>query len=363
VTARGADGTDSWVRPAAAPLALAALLLLAGCGASLGGGDAERTDRLTPVDVPGDREADAPVVVPGLSEAGVYAPATFRRSYREAVAGRSFRLYRSATVYPRGAVPSTVAPAAVATATPTPPATKAAAAGTTTGATASGPAAGPTPSGTATGTPPPPALGVNDSYDRIVVRAVVDDPDERYLFSRIETSATAYRTASPFARIDVWYSAPTVRNRLVDAGGVVRHWGRNEVQPGGPISDPTRAEFVVGDLAAFDLRTADRRVVDGSTRYRFVGSLRRDRIDPPTLVTDPRDGRIEAVVTERGVVRRYRLSYDATLEGRPVTVVKTHAVVGIGRTTVPQPGWLDAANRSVAGPSAALGAGTGVGDR
>ncbi len=347
-----------------AAVAVAVLVVLAGCSAGLDGDGPPPTESLTPVDVPGDREARAPVIAPGLSEEGVYAPRALERRYRNALADRGFRLYRSATVYPRGAVPARVAPGN-ATAGRSPPSTVAPA--------SRSPGATPTPSGpvattvvgsatdAVVGTPTreAPALDRNDSYNRIVVRSVVEDLEGHYSFSRIETSAPAYRTSSPFARIDVWYSQPVVRNRLIDTGGVVRYWGRNEVQPGGPISDPTRAEFVVGDLAAFDLRVVDERVVDGMNRYLLTGTLRPDRIDTPTLVSDPHDGRIEAVVTSRGLVRGYRLSYDATFEGRPVTVVKTHALVDVGATRVPDPAWLPAANDSVADRFDAVGRAAG----
>jgi hypothetical protein len=352
------DGSGSVRSRALAAVAVAALLVLAGCSAGLGGEDPPPTESLTPVDVPGDRQARASVIAPGLSEAGVYAPRALERRYRNALADRGFRLYRSATVYPRGAVPSQVAPGG-ATAGLSPPST-------VPPESQSPPDATPTPSrtvtdavvGSATSTSEAPVLDRNGSYNRIVVRSAVEDPAGHYSFSRIETAAPAYRTASSFARIDVWYSQPVVRNRFIDAGGVVRYWGRNEVQPGGPISDPTRAEFVVGDLAAFDLRVVDERTVDGTNRYLLAGTLRPDRIDTPTLVSDPRDGRIEAVVTSRGIVHRYRLSYDAMLEGRPVTVVKTHALVDVGATRVRDPPWLPAANDSVADRSDAV-AGTG----
>jgi hypothetical protein len=303
-------------------VALAALLVLAGCSA-IGGlnGDAETS--LTPVAVPG--EAPENRLAPGLGERRVYAVGAVERAHRRALANRSFTLYRTQTIYPAGSAPTVRDAEAPTTRTPTAtPANESATATTSAG----------------------PRLGANGTYDRVVVRATVVG-QRRYTVSRIETSAPAYPGAERFGRLDLWFDRGVSRNRLVNAQGVVRYWGQNLSNDEGPVADPTRSSFVAADLVAFRYRATERRD-DGETRYRLVGTgLRTDRLDTPPQVSDPHAGRLYAVVDPNGLVRRYRLSYDATFDGRPVRVVKTHRIVPAEGTALPQPHWLPAADQSV----------------
>jgi hypothetical protein len=351
-----------------ATLAAVALLALAGCGGTVPGSDgAGSTPTLTPVDVPAARAADAPVVAPGLSERRVYDAATFLGAYRAAAATERVAIRRTRTIYPAGAAPAPGSfPRDDRPGTPTQPPRTGTGPATTAGA---GPAGGGTladpangtatpaatvpgtvldPTGTATPAPTPrPELGPNGSYNRVLVRSTVVAPDRSYAVSRIETAAPGYRGAEPFSRIDVWFHDGAVRNRLVSSQGS-RYWGQNDVSHDGPVADPTRGEYVVGDLSAFRLRVVGERRVEGERRSRLVATgFRPGQLETPPLLTDLRNGSLRAVVDGDGLVRRYRLAYDARLGDRPVRVVKTHAVVATGTDRLPRPAWLDAADARV----------------
>ena len=88
----------------------------------------------------------------------------------------------------------------------------------------------------------------------------------------------------------------------------------------------------------------------GVMRYR----LRATRlVRPATLaeaedVDDPHNVSMTAIVDERGVLLEYTLRYDATVDGRRVTVISSGAHTAIGETTVHRPNWIDAAQNRTA---------------
>lgn len=81
---------------------------------------------------------------------------------------------------------------------------------------------------------------------------------------------------------------------------------------------------------------------DGPTHFR----VRSDRLAQPTAlenldrVENPSNVRLTATLTGEGVLRSYRLSYDATVDGRRVRVERRVRYVGAGSTTVERPAWV-----------------------
>jgi len=75
-----------------------------------------------------------------------------------------------------------------------------------------------------------------------------------------------------------------------------------------------------------------------------------ERFQTPAGVTDPRNVSTTLRVRFDAVVVDWRLTYDARLRGRSVTVIQTFTVVDLGATTVRRPEWVDRAvgNSSVA---------------
>jgi hypothetical protein len=60
-------------------------------------------------------------------------------------------------------------------------------------------------------------------------------------------------------------------------------------------------------------------------------------------MTTPQNVSLTATVTGDGVVTRWRLAYDTTVENRSVRVVRETRITEIGRTTVGRPAWVDTA--------------------
>lgn len=86
-------------------------------------------------------------------------------------------------------------------------------------------------------------------------------------------------------------------------------------------------------------------VVDRPAGVTIVGSELRwpDRLPNPPYLTDPRNVSLTVRVGEDGVVRRWRLAYDATLVNETVRVTREVRLTDLGETTVRRPTWVDTA--------------------
>lgn len=98
-------------------------------------------------------------------------------------------------------------------------------------------------------------------------------------------------------------------------------------------------------FTVMDTREADLIVGQRMLRYRLTS---RHLVRPSMLaeaedVTEPRNATLRAIVDERGVLREYTLRYDATVDGRNVTVTKSGIHTAIEHTTVDPPQWVPTA--------------------
>lgn len=114
------------------------------------------------------------------------------------------------------------------------------------------------------------------------------------------------------------------------------YWTRSVALVGGPREDLTQTLDPFADLT---------RVSSNRTGHRLVGEA---ETLPNALgggdLTDVHGASVEALVTDRGVVRRYTLRYwGVTPEGEHVRVERTVSYRAIGNTTVEEPAWADRA--------------------
>ncbi|MFC7228517.1 hypothetical protein N0B31_13985 [Salinirubellus salinus] len=89
-----------------------------------------------------------------------------------------------------------------------------------------------------------------------------------------------------------------------------------------------------------DTEVTGERTVDGRSVYRLASPS-------PQTVPPLRNISFVANVTETGLVRDYRVSYDVVRSGRQVRVVTHTSYRGVGETTVPEPPWLGRAEAAL----------------
>ncbi|MFC7226543.1 hypothetical protein N0B31_03950 [Salinirubellus salinus] len=289
------------------PLALATVvcLLVAGCSGFAPAASPEPTSpTATPVEVPRAPDLDGGrLLAAGVSANGVFDPEALASAHRDRLATTTYHLVRNRTV--RYANDSRA------------------------------------------------ALRPRESLDFVHEESVVVPAADAYTFTKLETSRRAWTAAASYARVDVWFHEPVVRNRFVDAGGTARYWGFDDERSGGPLADPSSHRLVAADLAAVETRVTGQETVDDVTRFRLRGSSRADaaNLSTPPLARDPRNVTFVGVVDERGLVVSYTLAYDATFaaDGSRLRVRQTHRLRQVGDVDTARPSWLPAANESVVG--------------
>jgi hypothetical protein len=109
-------------------------------------------------------------------------------------------------------------------------------------------------------------------------------------------------------------------------------------------SDETE-EFTSLPLIERTLSATRLSVVERPDGVTLVGSSLRDpaELPSPPYLQNPRNVSLTVVLSERGVISRWRLTYDATLDDRTVRVRRDARLTDIGSTTVRRPDWVDAA--------------------
>lgn len=170
--------------------------------------------------------------------------------------------------------------------------------------------------------------------------------------SRFALDSRSTLTRPPVrSRRQVWSDSVTARYRITDGNATVHRTERLD-SPGTPIAavlgyDPTHRDRLARVFAAVDVDTVER-LEDGSvgesTLLPPLYRLRATSIERPSLlghgpVEATHDGTLTAVVDARGIVYRYRLTYEGRLDGQPVALVRTVRYRNVGTTVVAGPPW------------------------
>jgi hypothetical protein len=290
------------VRPVAAPLALAAMLVLAGCNIGTGGGPDE-TPTLTPAPIPdgeraaaadtsgpgGPRLVDGRRLAPGLRTGGVADPFALASAHHDRLSGRSFTRADSRTVVDgNGTLRATRTDIAVARG----------------------------------GTP--------------------------FLLTRSSVSAPRYDVDAPYSDTMLYHDGDAAFYRLVAADNVT--YGADAgAAPAEVEADRTGRDAVLGLLTTFRWEVTRLNIGD-ERRYRLESTavVAPDALDDAYLLTAPRDAEVRMLVGPDGRVYRYRLEYETTYDGRRAGVTETARWSDVGTTTVDPPGWLDRARNETA---------------
>lgn len=174
-------------------------------------------------------------------------------------------------------------------------------------------------------------------YDVTATLRVVGD---RYRYDRTRIADPSYPGPQGIDTLALYHWDDRTAFRDEDDGGV-RYGVVDGAFRFGPGTDRTGEEFLADLLPAFGNWTTTS--VDGGRLLR--GS---DLVDPGALDTDRRLGStgeatVRLRVTESGRVSWLRLEYEATLNGRSVTVRVERRYTEVGSTAVDEPPWLDEA--------------------
>jgi hypothetical protein len=137
--------------------------------------------------------------------------------------------------------------------------------------------------------------------------------------------------------MDYWTNGSVyATQRFVDGEPEFYGWSSG----GHPTEDIDGSAFLARVLRAVAVSVVDRE--NGAT---LVGAELRDpdALPNPPYMTAPHNVSLTATVTDDGVVTRWRLAYDTTVENRSVRVVRITRITDVGRTTVGRPPWIDTA--------------------
>jgi len=265
-------------------LAVASLIVLAGCGSAGGPSTASPAETLTPAPVPTTPASDATVDHgPNVTNGRVSDPWRFGLTHRRALWNTSYTVTINQTI-----------------------------------------------------------VAGNETIQYLDRRARVEAGGDRYALTQ-RSNNTGYATrlaAGP--EYGIWQTADRGWYRL--AGPHHVQYGRIDGVRGRSGSDPTDHERVADLLTAFSI---ERRDLSSTRRVRYrllsTGLVEPTALDPPPQLVDPRNASLNLLVDSAGIVRSYRVSYRATYRDRPVTVTRSLTITGVGSTTASPPDWLPAA--------------------
>jgi len=282
-----------------ARLVLALCCLLAGCGSASTGTPAGGT--LTPVAVPTDRSTPTAVPVraaerelaPGVTGTGVEDPFALAAAHRDGLRERPFRLVRSLRI----------------------------------------------------------ARADGTILRRTTRRATVAPNASRYRVVDTAVDAEVYPVRSIAPRIELWWAGGPALFRF-SGDGSVRYRRVDDVPSTGPAEDLTMRDRIAGLLSSVDTAVVGREPGETVGVILVAGEVRRESVlRVPMFLERPRNVSVTLEVDVNGVVREYRIAYDATFDGERVRVVRRVGFAFVEGAVEP-PAWRERALNasSVAGP-------------
>jgi hypothetical protein len=154
---------------------------------------------------------------------------------------------------------------------------------------------------------------------------------------RFDRTVLGFPVATIPGTMDYWTNGSVyATQRFIDGEPEFYGWSRT----GQPTEDIDGSAFL-----ARVLRAVETSVVDRESGVMLAGSELRDpdALPNPPYMTTPQNVSLTASVTADGVVTRWRLAYDTTVENQSVRVVRITRISDVGRTVVDRPPWIDTA--------------------
>jgi multidrug efflux pump subunit AcrA (membrane-fusion protein) len=157
-------------------------------------------------------------------------------------------------------------------------------------------------------------------------------------FGRYNRTFVRFGIRRPVDSVAYWSGAGGFALRFGSDGSSTLDWSR----------DRNRSLDVDGSrqlrqlLGVFSTTTVEPRA-DGAVLI-ATGASDLSALPGPTYVGDRQNASARIEVDRDGLVTGWRVAYDARFDDRPVRVVTTVRVSGVGTTTVPRPDWVKAAS-------------------
>lgn len=252
--------------------------LLAGCGGSPADTRTDGAETLTPVPVPTSQPTDPAAgngtetparavereIAPGVTGRGVEDPFALAAAHRRGLSERPFRLVRTLRI-----------------------------------------------------------TGSNGTLLRRTTRRATVGPNAsryRVVDTAVDTDAYPVRAVAP--RIELWWAGGPALFRL-SGNGTVRYRRVDSVPPTGPAEDLTMWDRIAGLLSSVDTSVVGREPGEPARVILVAAGTGSDSVlGVPILVERPRNATLALEADVNGVVREYRIAYDATFEGERVRVVR-----------------------------------------
>lgn len=286
-------------------VALAALLVAAGCSGFSGGGPdtASVTETLSPVPVPATASPDGmagtggstgELLAPGLTRDGVVDPFALAGAHRRSLSNRSYTAVATTTI-----------------------------------------------------------IGPDWPHRTVERRVAVAAGGVPYHLVETSDPDPTYPVTSVARRIEIWSGGRLALFRVGVENVSYRRGTTGSVA--GPLVDLTGHDRLVGYYGSVDRWSVGEHPVPNGTRYVLEsrGSLHPGILNVPLFLTDPRDVHLRVVTTEDGRVVATHLRYVATFDGRRVTVDRSLRFEDVGTTTVAEPAWVEEARAATANSAAA----------
>jgi hypothetical protein len=184
---------------------------------------------------------------------------------------------------------------------------------------------------------------------RTTRRATVAPNAERYrvVDTAVDTDAYPVRAVAP--RIELWWAGGPALFRL-SGDGEVRYRRVDGFPLRGPAEDLTLRDRIAGLLSAVDTTVVGREPGEPVRVILVASGVETDAVlDVPILLDRPRNVSLTLEVDVNGVVRAYRLGYDATFEGERVRVSRRARFAFVDGPVEP-PAWRERA-LNASGPS------------
>lgn len=189
--------------------------------------------------------------------------------------------------------------------------------------------------------------GPNGTVRRTERTVRVESDPLTYYYTYNQTVEEGYPVRAFTPRFELWSNESHAVSRAVRNGSVSYRIDSAGAY-GRPITGITGNEALLALLGAFEFRVER---AGGGYHLRSTALVDQESLPTPTLTENASNATMTAWISERGVVRSYRVAYDVRGEDRRLRVIERAEVRAVGETSVERPPWYGTAVENASGSS------------